>query len=132
VNVKTTALEEIREFQEARRVSCDSQIRVRVGALVIKGNKKLGCACNRDGITTFRAEGIHALRFPRHAEIQAILQAGIENVRGATVWVWRETSKGIPALSRPCEKCMAFMQIAEIKRIVYTTSTHPHFNEEAL
>lgn len=141
---------DIREFQEARRVSKNSMIRawgrtgflsrklspspgMMVGALISKGKKKLSCACNRDGIITFRDEGNHALIIPRHAEIQAAQQAGIENLKGATIWVWRETSDGIPGLARPCERhCMPFLKLAGIKRVIYTASNHPYFREEKI
>lgn len=121
------------ELEEARRVAKNSFFKFKVGAVVTKRYKRLSCACNRKGSTTFRARGIHTpIVFARHAEIQAILQVGIENVRNGTVWVYRETKEGMPALARPCKKCMAFLQLVEIARVVYTISEFPYVCEETL
>lgn len=125
---------EMRAFQEAKLVRLNSTMNTQVGAVLTKGRKILACACNHNGTLTFRAKGIHTpIVLSRHAEVMAILQAGIENVGGSTIWVYREMKDGTPALAKPCTKnCMRFIKFVGIKHALYTISEHPYFTEEDL
>ena len=124
---------EILEFQEARRVRMNSSQNVQVGAVITRDNKILSCACNGRGSRTFRAPGYHSITLPKHAEFMAISYINPEDIKGTTVWVWRETKDEVPALARPCERhCMPFLKAVGVERVVYTTSEDPYFFTEEI
>ena len=124
---------EIPEFQEARRVRMNSSQNVQVGAVITRDNKILSCACNGRGSRTFRAPGYHSITLPKHAEFMAISYINPEDIKGTTVWVWRETKDGVPPLARPCERhCMPFLKAVGVERVVYTTSEDPYFFTEEI
>ena len=124
---------EIPEFQEARRVRMNSSQNVQVGAVITRDNKILSCACNGRGSRTFRAPGYHSITLPKHAEFMAISYINPEDIKGTTVWVWRETKDGVPTLARPCERhCMPFLKAVGVERVVYTTSEDPYFFTEEI
>lgn len=59
---------------------------------------------------------------PIHAESAALIplmSKGV-NLKGATLYVYREHKNGIKALAHPCERCMQLIQKCGIKRIKYT------------
>ena len=135
VNKKTAF--DIREFEEARRVRKNSpQKKVRVGAVLSKRGKILSSGCNMLGSITFRAKGYPALTLPKHAEVMAVLHADPDDIKGSTIWVWREINDGTPALARPCENreraCLSFLRLVGIARIEHTISKPPYFTEETL
>ena len=123
-----------RAFQEAKAVRLNSTLETKVGAVITKGSKVLSCACNVAGSFTFRAKGIHTpIILPRHAEVMAVLYAGIENVREATIWVWRQKKDDAPGIARPCDRhCIRFLKFVGVKTAVYTTSEPPYFTIENL
>ncbi|MBI2463242.1 MAG: hypothetical protein HYV65_03365 [Candidatus Spechtbacteria bacterium] len=106
--------------------------RIRVGAVITKGNSVLSIACNRMGTSTISVPGRRKSVWYRHAEVHAIKQADLSVMKGATVWVWREFKNGTPALAKPCEDCMELLKIVGIKRVVYTISKTPFFAEERI
>lgn len=62
-----------------------------------------------------------------HAEIDAILRCNPKKLRGATLYVYRE-SKGKPALARPCALCMKIIKMVGIKKVCYTKGSEPYFD----
>lgn len=57
-----------------------------------------------------------------HAEISAIFKVkNKENLKGATMFVYRQTKNGDMANARPCKMCYELIKKHGIKRIVYTT-----------
>ena len=87
----------------------------RVGAAVIKNGKVLGVGYNRTGYTTRTPKA-----WSRHAEVQAVIQAG--NVRGSTVYVYRgHRLTDSPLLARPCTTCMELLSIAGVRKVVYSS-----------
>ncbi|OGZ59722.1 MAG: hypothetical protein A3B96_03045 [Candidatus Spechtbacteria bacterium RIFCSPHIGHO2_02_FULL_43_15b] len=120
-------------FQEARRAAQNSSMRKLVGAVVVSRGKPVGTAFNRVGSAKLFFGGRTFISpFSRHAEIRAVIQAGISNISGSTLYVWRNTKDGTPALARPCGNCMAILQILGVKRVAYTTNAHPFYEVEAI
>lgn len=62
-----------------------------------------------------------------HAEINALIK-NTTNPIGATIYVYREV-EGIPAMAKPCNNCLAVIIEAGIKRIIYTVSYYPYYEE---
>jgi len=65
--------------------------------------------------------------FSIHAEYNAFLDAG-GNVKGATVYIFRETKNGVTAPAKPCASCYNFLVSKGVKKIVYTIENS--FKEE--
>jgi len=116
-------------FRLARNSSLESKHRVKVGAVAVMHGKPVSATCNvgkshPDFTVIERCDSIHV-------EIRAVLSANT-SVEGGTVYVYRETAKGIPALSRPCNQCYRFMQKHGIRKVYYTTGEYPYWNLERI
>jgi deoxycytidylate deaminase len=56
-----------------------------------------------------------------HAELAAIFRVkNRENLRGATVYIFRQTKNGDFANARPCPMCYELIKNSGVKRIIYT------------
>ncbi len=55
-----------------------------------------------------------------HAELDAILDNKFADLKGSTIYIYRETRDGVPAISKPCESCMNAIRLAGIKKICYS------------
>jgi len=116
-------------FRLARNASLDSCHRVKVGAVVAIHGKPVSACCNIDKSHPLFTQSEKCQSI--HAEIKAILSANT-SVKGATVYVYRETCDGLPALARPCNSCYQFMKKHHIKRVYYTTGERPYWNVEKI
>lgn len=56
-----------------------------------------------------------------HAEIDALNRAKSKNLKGHTIYVYRESMEGDLRMCRPCKGCMQALVDRGIKKIVYTT-----------
>jgi dCMP deaminase len=85
------------------------------GAVVVKGSRVVSVGCNK-----YKTHPKAKSEFNRiHAELGAILNAKTD-LTGATIYVYRETRHGIPALARPCKHCQAVIKAAGIKKMYYS------------
>jgi len=107
----------------ARKESKSSTSRIQVGAVVTRGGSVISFGYNQDKS--------HPLvgTFSLHAEASAILarRYHVGGLDGATIWVYRETSDGIPAMARPCEDCLRFIIASNIRKIIYSVRKPPYF-----
>lgn len=87
----------------------------KLGAVITRGNRVLGTGHN-----TMKTHP-HSSHFWKstHAEFMATLSAGYD-IKGATVYVYREQKDGTPAMSRPCRYCWDFLMSQGVKKVVYT------------
>lgn len=104
-----------------------SQHRHRLGAVVFKGKRILGVGYNGVGRITARRSvpnSVTAGYWPDaiHAELAAILNAGTEDCRRASILVVRLNKAGELIMSRPCKTCMGVIAYVGIRKIFYTTS----------
>lgn len=98
----------------ARAASRLSPMRTRVGACVTKNGKVLGLGFNKPGYSS-RSKSM----FSRHAEVAAIISAG--DCRGATMFVFRGHGlTGAPMLARPCKDCAEAIEMAGIRRVIFS------------
>lgn len=109
-----------------------SPYKIKVGAcLIIKGSKFV-IAWNKKK-TCPSVKRIHGYKYENmsHAEFNLFSHSHeiIDKIKGV-VYVYRELADGSPALSRPCEYCLNFLQSIGIKRVVY--STYGSYKEERI
>jgi deoxycytidylate deaminase len=62
-----------------------------------------------------------------HAEIQALKNSGKKEIKGSTMFVYRNRKDGTLAMAKPCVNCMEELKKFGIKRVWYTTSEYPYF-----
>lgn len=122
----------IQYFKIAREQSLMSDFRCRVGACIVSGKNIFKGYNKRKTHPKFANPNIH-IKTSLHAELSCFINAG-DNVdlNGASIYVYRETKDGKPAMSRPCEHCMEFLKDAGIKTIYYSTSEFPHWKKEEI
>ena len=112
-------------FGRARRESKLSSLRIQVGAVVAKGGSVISFGHNQDKS--------HPMvnTFSLHAEAAAILARRYHtgSLNGATIWVYRETSDGRPAMAKPCKDCLRLIIASNIKKINYSTDEPPYYYE---
>jgi deoxycytidylate deaminase len=56
-----------------------------------------------------------------HAEMHAIIRAGLNNVKGTSIVVYRSLKSGQMAMARPCPICLKIMKQYGIMSVTYTT-----------
>ena len=116
-------------FRLARNVSKYSNHRVKVGAVVCN-KRPIGIACNV--IKTHPIYTNNSIRNSIHAEIRAVINGGKFDLNGGTIFIYRETKKGMPAYARPCENCLTFLKECGIRKVYYTTNELPFFAMEKI
>jgi len=107
-----------RARKESRKVKHSGR---HVGAAITKGGRLLSVGRNKlkthPALTTFSI----------HAEQDAILsRIHCDDMTGATMWVFRETADGMPAMAKPCDKCVNMMLAFGIKKAVYSVPYPPY------
>ena len=91
----------------------ESDLRVKVGAAVVRGNRIISLAANKSG-----GSGKHGYQWSRHAELRCILRA---EPRGCDIYVGRISGEtGRLALAKPCAICEGLLGEAGIARVHYT------------
>ena len=95
----------------ALQVRLESDLRVKVGACVVRGGRILGLASNKSG------SGRRGT-WSRHAEVRACLN---RDVRGASIYIARGHGiTGSLRFSRPCGSCMELLAEVGIKKVYFT------------
>jgi len=87
----------------------------KIGCIIAKGNKILGVGHN---MMKTHPHSPHQFK-NCHAEFLAVLNSG-GNVKGSTVYVYRQQKNGNPAISRPCKDCWKYLLNQGVKDVVYS------------
>jgi deoxycytidylate deaminase len=114
-------------FELAKKLSKKSDYsQYHLGACVVKKNRVLGIGFNRNRTHPKANSLYHYL----HAEIDSLLGLNFTQLKNATMYIYRETKLGAPALAKPCPSCRIAIENSGIKRIIYTT--HLGYTEEVI
>jgi deoxycytidylate deaminase len=89
----------------------------KLGAVITRGNKIISLGYNKNKTHTKSNHSWKRL----HAEITAIIKAK-QDISGCSIYVFRETKQGQPAMARPCSSCMEAIREAGIKRVYYSSN----------
>lgn len=126
-----------------------SGAKFKMAAVIVRGNKVLGFGPNKMN-RGFKAVRENKYPWPvEHCELAAIRDAlmkqgvklngdlplgkALQICRGTTLYVFRQWrwKNGHPAMARPCPRCMeVLVKLLGFKKVVYTTSEFPYFQEE--
>lgn len=106
-----------RYFNLAKKLSQKSDYHShRLGAVVVRGNEIIGVGFNKR-----KTHPLSETRFNNiHAELSAVLNAGLEDLQGCSIFVYRETRQGQPAMARPCVHCLKLLKQLSVSKIYYT------------
>lgn len=92
----------------------ESDLRVKVGAALVRGNRIISIAANRSG-----GSKKHGYQWSRHAELRAVLRAS--DVRGADAYVARLLGTSARfGVAKPCGACNIVLAEAGIARVWFT------------
>ena len=113
-----------RILRMARTTALTSEMKQKLGAVLVKGRRIIKAECNTPGKPKFIGS------WSRHAEVRTTLNV---NCMGGTVYIYREhgTLKS-PLLARPCRHCIEWLQFVGIKEIVYTIPEYPYYMMESI
>jgi deoxycytidylate deaminase len=108
----------IKFFDLAKKLSFKSNHRQhKMGCVIAKGNKLLGIGFNKNRTHPKSMSEFRTL----HCEVDAVINAGEENLNGAIAYIYRQTKGGKLGLSRPCLGCEALLRSYGIKTVYYTS-----------
>lgn len=106
-----------RFFDVARKISKKSDYHPHpIGAVITKGNVIMGLGYNKRK-THPRSNNKFKTT---HAELSAILNAGIEDLSGCDIYIYRETKANVKGMSYPCQYCEQLLKDVGINKIHYT------------
>lgn len=105
----------------ALKISNTSPHRFRMAAIVVKGNRIMSVGTNKykthpRQINPHTGESGSSV----HAELDAIIGLPKESLKGATIYVARQTIDGNPAIAKPCKCCQKVIEVSGIIRVFYT------------
>lgn len=104
-----------------------SQHRHRLGAVIYKGKRILGVGYNGVGRQPSRSvvpTAVTAGYWPDaiHAELAAIIDAGADDCKRASILVVRLNKQGELMLAKPCKICSGVIAYVGIRKVTYSTS----------
>lgn len=119
-------------LEEARRESLNStHYKAKMGCILVKNGNIISKGFNKMRHTSnVNSKWNNSL----HAEVDCLLKAinkGI-SVKNSTIYIYRESKKGLPALSKPCDYCYNMITELKLKKIVYTSSSFPWILKEKI
>lgn len=122
-------------FERLRKISIKeaqkSNHKIKLGAVIMRKNRPLSVGYNQNKTSP------KLLKYFRHATIHAEICA-CQNVvnknllKGADIYVFRETKDGKPAFSRPCSLCCQYLYDMGVKRAYWTTNDFPYFDSDLI
>lgn len=88
----------------------------KLGAVIVKSSSIIGIGFNKT-----RTHPKARTRYKTiHAEMAAVLNSGLEDLSGCSIYVYRETKDGKLGLARPCVHCIEMLKQVGIKHVYYT------------
>lgn len=110
-----------------------SDLPTKVGAVLVMG-KTIVRGHNRKKTHPEFANPQKHVRKSLHAELDCLIKARNRKfpniVAGNGVMYIAREIKGMPAMARPCEHCMAFLKKVGIKRVMYSIPKPPYLESE--
>lgn len=108
-------------FELAKKLSQKSDYRHKLGAVVTKKNRVLGIGWNKPFKTNPNSNNLFRTT---HAELDAILSSNRDDLKGSTIYVYRQFSNGNPAPAKPCIYCQELIRLAGIKKVYYSAENN--------
>lgn len=110
---------ELRHLELAKRMSWRATFhRCRLGAVIARRGQVLGVGYNQKKTHTRSPSPYKYL----HAEVDATLGIPLTELRGASIYVYRETLNGDIAMAKPCSHCEAYLRNLGLHAVYHTTN----------
>lgn len=117
VGAASTPFMKQKYFELAKKLSIKSSHHThKMGCVVVNKNEIVGIGFNQ--IKT-HPKSPHPFK-TLHAEISAILGVSYRDLKGCTVYVYRETKDGKPAMAKPCQVCEQALKNVGIKKVYFS------------
>lgn len=108
---------------QAIKLTKTSRERFQVSAIIVKGNRVLGYGINSRKTNPNSSSWCKSV----HAEHQAMINAGLNDLEGSTMYVARTLRDGNPAIAKPCSSCQKLLKRAGVKKVYFTEKSFPFF-----
>ena len=105
-------------LQFAARLASTSECNYKHAAIIVKGGRVLGTGVNRTRNFCLNVDDPERCS-SIHAEIAALKRC--KDVKDATIYIARVNRQGETRMSKPCNLCQEALDLAGVKKIVYTT-----------
>ena len=126
-NAKSMNKKDERFISIAREVSNLSDYKkVKIGAVIVLKREIISVGYNKHKshpimkVFNKKYRGFNTKESNIHAEMQALVKCKHINIKGATIYIYRELKDGSLGNCFPCPACQRRIITAGIKRIVYT------------
>lgn len=107
----------LRFFQLAKRLTEFSDHHQHsIGSVIVKKNRVISVGHNSLKTHTHSPHGFKST----HSEFKACWGANPKDLKGASIYVYRQRRDGSLALARPCSSCYSFIKSCGIKYVYYT------------
>lgn len=104
-------------FELAKRLSKKSDhYQYKMGCVIVKGKRVVGVGYNQ---LKSHPKSPHEWK-TIHAEFHATLGTDLAELRGSTVYVYREKKNGDLANAMPCRSCRRMLESLGVKEVFYT------------
>lgn len=111
-------------LMQCQKLSKTSREKFKVGSIIVKGNRILSM-----GVNSSKTNPKSNSRFKgRCAEFNAVFGAGLNELRGATAFVYRGTKDGCPGNSKPCQSCHNLLRKTKIKKVYFSIAEFPFWS----
>ena len=112
-----------KKFMElAYNKTFESDHKYAMSAILVRGNRILSWGNNREKTHPiqknydFRCQSLHA-------EVDALIRAPYEQIKGSTIYVCRRLVNGHYGLAKPCNGCYMTLERYGIKKVVYSITS---------
>lgn len=116
-------------FKYAQQEAKKSSLRIKVGACLVTGKSIIKGHNKKKTHPIFANPQFH-IKTSIHAELDCLSKT--VRPESCTIYVYRATADGNPALARPCEHCMKFLKDAGIQFVFYSVPDYPFWEKEII
>lgn len=116
-------------FRSAKIASNKSTYKIKIGAVLVKGGSILASGCNEVRYRQIGSNKFSEWKESLHAERCVLSKFNKEDLKGCSLYIWREYEDGSPALSKPCSACNYLITEMNIKKVYYSIPTSPFYEE---
>lgn len=103
-------------FTLAKKISQKSDHRHQIGGVLVKKSKIISIGFNKMRTHTKSSNPYKSI----HCEFDVILGCSKEDLKGSTLYIYREHKNGRAANCKPCQYCATLIKESGIKNVYYT------------
>jgi deoxycytidylate deaminase len=113
----------------ARNISKHSTFKIKMGAVLASNGHPISVGFNK---TKYCSKYSHLQEQSLHAEMVCLKTSGKDYIGKSSIYVFRQTKNGEPAMAKPCKNCQKRLKEAGIETMIYSTPWYPYFEVRSL